>query len=461
MKIAGIDVDKDAIRVVEVQKGIREISISNYFKIPIENGEPSLALKEVLKRAASGDFVASVQGRDISSRIIKLPIKDTKKIDKTIPFEAEENFPFPPEELIIDYQILESGKKDTTVAIVAVRKDKIKANLDALLNSGIDPMVIDITPSAISAIASRYLEGKKGCYAIIHIGSQDVDLEIYKDGAIQSFRNIPLREEWEKEASNTLYTYQALQGDEIEDIYLCGNTIKDDALKREIKGNYNIEPLYIELTHGQDKKIEGEYTKALGLALRGAGGKGFRVNLRKGEFAYKKEHAEFRKKAVYTAVIAGIALLLFILNFSIRYYMVESKYNSITKEIRKAFKEAMPDVKNIVNEQQQLKSAVMDAKKKLRLLGGRASGDITALDLFKEVTERMPAEHKVVLFEFSLEGDKVRLFGEAASFEATDKIKEGLLKSNLFKEVVISDAKAGVEQNKIKFRINITLNEPI
>ncbi|MBI5182565.1 MAG: pilus assembly protein PilM [Nitrospirae bacterium] len=461
MKIAGIDIDKDAIRVVEVQKGIREISISNYFKIPIENGETSLALKEVLKRAASGSFVASIRGKDISSRIIKLPIKDTKKIDKTIPFEAEENFPFPPEGLIIDYQILESGEKDTTVAIVAVEKDKIKANLDALLNSGIDPMVIDVPPSAISAIASRYLEGRKGCYAIVYIGSQDADVGIYKEGRIRSFRNIPLMEGWEKEVSNTLYAYQAIQGDEIEDIYLCGNTIKDGALKGEIKGNYNIEPLYIELTNGQDKKIEGEYTKALGLALRGAGGKGFKINLRRGEFAYRKEHAEFRKKTVYTAAIAGIALLLLILNFSIKYYMIESRYNSITKEIRKAFKEAMPDVKNIVNEQQQLKSAVMDTKKRLRLLGGRASGDITALDLFKEVTEKMPTGHKVVLFEFSLEGDKVRLFGEAASFEAADKIKEGLLKSNLFKEVVISDAKAGVEQNKIKFRINITLNEPI
>ena len=73
-----------------------------------------------------------------------------------------------------------------------------------------------------------------------------------------------------------------------------------------------------------------------------------------------------------------------------------------------------------------MKAAVAETKKKLRLLGGRVKGDVTALDIFKEVTERMPAEHRVLLFEFNLEGDKIRLFGETTSFEAADKIKEAL-----------------------------------
>ena len=139
--------------------------------------------------------------------------------------------------------------------------------------------------------------------------------------------------------------------------------------------------------------------------------------------------------------------------------MIESRYQAVTEEIRKNFNEALPDVKKIINEEQQLKSAAAEAKKKIRLLGGRIKGDVTALDLFKEVTERMPAEQKVTLFEFSLEGDKIRLSGETTSFEAADKIKEGLAKSNFFKEVTLSDAKIGAEQNKIKFRINITLHE--
>lgn len=469
MKIAGIDIDKDAIRVVELQKGMRTASVAGFFSVPVQNGNLSEALREVSKRVADAEIVASLSGRDISFRGIRLPFTDIKKLEKAIFFEAEELLPFSPEELIIDYQAIEKTEKDTAIAIVAAKKEKVAGYLNTLVENGIDPKAIDITPSAVSAIAASYLD-QKDAYTVIHIGSADADLAVFQGKAIRFFRNIPLKEGWERETCNTLYTYQAISREEIKNIYICGSARLPDGqgeidaiLKRELFALYGIEPARIDLSKGADIKIEGngEYAKALGLALREADEKGFKINLRKGEFAYKKKDAEIKKRIRYTSLLAGIAAFLLILNFSVKYYTIESRYQGIAKEIKKVFKEALPDVKNIVNEEQQMRSAVAEAKKKLRLLGGRVRGDVTALDLFKEVTERMPAEHKVLLFEFNLEGDKIRLFGETISFEAADKIKEALLKSSMFKEVAISDAKIGAEQNKVKFRINITLKEQI
>ena len=462
MKIAGIDIDKDAIRVVELQKGMRTFSVASFFSVPVQNGNLSEALKEVSKRIADAEIVASLNGRDISFRGIRLPITDIKKIEKAVSFEAEELLPFSPDELVIDYQAIEKTEKDTAIAIVAAKKEKIAGYLNTLIENGIDPKAIDITPSAISAIAAYYLD-QKDTYTVIHIGSADADLAVFHGKDIRFFRNIPLGEGWEREACNTLYIYQAISREEIKNIYMCGSREMDAILKKELFALCSIEPARIDLSKGADIKIEGngEYAKALGLALREADGKGFKINLRKGELAYKKKDAELKKRIRYTSLLAGIAVFLLILNFSVKYYTIESRYQGIAKEIRKAFKEVFPDVKNIVNEGQQMKAAVAETKKKLRLLGGRVKGDVTALDIFKEVTERMPAEHRVLLFEFNLEGDKIRLFGETTSFEAADKIKEALLKSSMFKEVAISDAKIGAEQNKVKFRINITLKEQI
>lgn len=462
MKIAGIDIDKDAIRVVELQKGMRTFSVASFFSVPVQNGNLSEALKEVSKRIADAEIVASLNGRDISFRGIRLPITDIKKIEKAVSFEAEELLPFSPDELVIDYQAIEKTEKDTAIAIVAAKKEKIAGYLNTLIENGIDPKAIDITPSAISAIAAYYLD-QKDTYTVIHIGSADADLAVFHGKDIRFFRNIPLGEGWEREACNTLYIYQAINREEIRNIYMCGSREMDAILKKELFALCSIEPARIDLSKGADIKIEGngEYAKALGLALREADGKGFKINLRKGELAYKKKDAELKKRIRYTSLLAGIAVFLLILNFSVKYYTIESRYQGIAKEIRKAFKEVFPDAKNIVNEGQQMKAAVAETKKKLRLLGGRVKGDVTALDIFKEVTERMPAEHRVLLFEFNLEGDKIRLFGETTSFEAADKIKEALLKSSMFKEVAISDAKIGAEQNKVKFRINITLKEQI
>ncbi|MBI3353670.1 MAG: pilus assembly protein PilM [Nitrospirae bacterium] len=449
MKIAGIDIDKDAVRVVELQKGMRTFSVAGFFSVPVQNG--------------------NLSGRDISFRWIRLPITDIKKMEKAISFEAEELLPFSPDELVIDYQAIEKTEKDTAIALVAVKKEKVSGHLNTLIENGIDPKAIDITPSAISAIAACYLD-QKDTYTVIHIGSADADLAVFHGRDIRFFRNIPLSEGWEREACNTLYIYQAINREEIKNIYICGSTRlpdgqgeRDAILKKELFALCSIEPARIDLSKGADIKIEGngEYAKALGLALREADGKGFKINLRKGELAYKRKDAELKKRIRYTSLLAGIAVFLLILNFSVKYYTIESRYQGVAKEIRKAFKEAFPDAKNIVNEGQQMKAAVAETKKKLRLLGGRVKGDVTALDLFKEVTERMPAEHRVLLFEFNLEGDKIRLFGETTSFEAADKIKEALLKSSMFKEVAISDAKIGAEQNKVKFRINITLHEAI
>lgn len=461
MKVAAIDIDKDAIRVVELQKGMRGASVSNHFKMPLVNGNLSEALKDVVKKIPEAEIVVSFDSRDVSFRTLNLPITDIKKIEKTIPFEAEDLLPFPIDELIIDYQIIEKGEKETTVCIVAAKKEKIKTRLEALSSGGIDPKVINIAPSALSAIANHYLKDEKGVYAVVYSSVSDVDIGIFENGGLRFFRNIPLIGEWEMDVCNTLYIFQATGRKDIERIYLCGSSGKDDVLKKEIAALHSIEPVQIDFTKDTEIKIESEYAKALGLALREAEGKGFGINLRKGDLAYKREGAETKKRLRYTIIFGGIAALLFILNLSVKYYMVESKYQAVTNEIRRNFNEALPDVKKIINEEQQLKSAAAEAKKKIRLLGGRIKGDVTALDLFKEVTERMPAGQKVILFEFSLEGDKIRLSGETTSFEAADKIKEGLSKSNFFKEVTLSDAKIGAEQNKIKFRINITLHEAI
>jgi hypothetical protein len=64
----------------------------------------------------------------------------------------------------------------------------------------------------------------------------------------------------------------------------------------------------------------------------------------------------------------------------------------------------------------------------------------------------------VTFQEFILEGDRLKLSGEAASFESIDKMKAELQKAQPFADVAVQDTRMGVD-NKVKFRFEIKLKQ--
>ena len=107
--------------------------------------------------------------------------------------------------------------------------------------------------------------------------------------------------------------------------------------------------------------------------------------------------------------------------------MVETAYGKLDREIRAIYQQAVPDAKNVSDPVRQLRSNLEDARKKFGVLGTGTS----ALDAMKAVTDGIPKEVRVTFQEFILEGDRLKLQGEAASFEAVDKIKAELQKSDV------------------------------
>ena len=83
------------------------------------------------------------------------------------------------------------------------------------------------------------------------------------------------------------------------------------------------------------------------------------------------------------------------------------------------------------------------------------------LEILNLLSEEIPKEITIDIYELTIDQDKVRIDAETDSFESIDKIKGGLRKWPLFKEVNISDAKVGVGQKKVRFRITIAMSEKV
>jgi hypothetical protein len=187
---------------------------------------------------------------------------------------------------------------------------------------------------------------------------------------------------------------------------------------------------------------------SLGLALSE------QVNFRKQEFAYHlaDEGARRRKR---TLIVAGVvAAVLFVVNLGVKFYVVETSYGKIDREIRDVYRQAIPDAKVVADPVRQLRSSLEEARKKFGVL----STGTSALDAMKAVTDGIPKEIRVGFQEFNLEGERLKLQGEAASFESVDKIKAELQKTELFSEVAVLDTRMGTD-NKVKFRLDIKLKQ--
>ena len=108
----------------------------------------------------------------------------------------------------------------------------------------------------------------------------------------------------------------------------------------------------------------------------------------------------------------------------------------------------------MVDPVRQMHDKLEAAKRKFGVLGTGTS----VLEVMKAVTDGIPREVRANFIEFNLEGDRVKLQGEALSFKAVDKIKAELEKAEPFAEVTVRDTRRGVRK-KVKFRMEIRLKQ--
>ena len=72
----------------------------------------------------NGPIDYAVSGQSIFARFVKLPLVDQDKIERIVTFEAQQNVPFPIEEVVWDYQLVGSGTADKIeVVLVAIKAD--------------------------------------------------------------------------------------------------------------------------------------------------------------------------------------------------------------------------------------------------------------------------------------------------------------------------------------------------
>jgi len=171
--IASVDLDQqgDADRLPHIVTAIRDVMAEKQIK--------------------PGPVLMSVSGQSVFSRFVKLPPVDKEKVYQIILYEAQQNVPFPIEEVVWDYQLIGRGEGELDVMLAAIKADIIVGLTDAVEQAGLVTDLVDVAPMALyNAVRYNYSD-LKGCVLVVDIGARSTDLIFMEEGRV-FIRSVPV-----------------------------------------------------------------------------------------------------------------------------------------------------------------------------------------------------------------------------------------------------------------------------
>ena len=147
------------------------------------------ALQQIVaeKSFTSKNINVCAPGFHVFSKFVKLPPVDTSKVTQIIQYEAQQNVPFPLEEVVWDYQILgTSATGELEVLLVAIKSDIVDGLFRVAEGAGLRVQLVDVSPAALCN-AFRYNYGDlEGCTMLLDIGAKTSNLLFFEKGKVYS-----------------------------------------------------------------------------------------------------------------------------------------------------------------------------------------------------------------------------------------------------------------------------------
>ncbi len=155
---------------------------------------PTLAKLFKEQNIKGREVLLSISGQSVFMRFVKLPPVDPAQVEQVVKFEAQQNVPFPIDEVTWDYQMMPArvaGSSEAEAVIVAIKKEVIEAEVEAVEKAGVKVKQVDVAPFALLN-AFRYSEVQTGeCTLIIDMGARSTNLVFVEKNSFW-IRNVPI-----------------------------------------------------------------------------------------------------------------------------------------------------------------------------------------------------------------------------------------------------------------------------
>ena len=151
------------------------------------------AIRQVMKERSikPGPVAMSISGQMVFPRYVKLPPVAKDKVAQIVRYEAQQNVPFPIEEVVWGYQLIGGEQSELSVMLVAVKTELVQKLTDCVEATGLEPQIVDVSPLALyNAVRYNYPD-LTGCTMILDIGARSTNVIFSEAGRIFT-RSIPV-----------------------------------------------------------------------------------------------------------------------------------------------------------------------------------------------------------------------------------------------------------------------------
>ncbi len=202
-RIAALNIGSSHLTLAEFNSlGGGGMELANYGIVPLgldpdADSESSAyivsALRDLVreKRIKPGPIQVAISGQIVFPRFVKLPPVSGDKLRQIMGHEAQQNCPFPINEVVWDYQLFGDASTEIGAIMVAVKTEQVKNLTDCIEAVGFDPELIDVSAMTLyNAVRFNYGD-REGCTMVLDIGARATNVIFMEEDRI-SFRSIPV-----------------------------------------------------------------------------------------------------------------------------------------------------------------------------------------------------------------------------------------------------------------------------
>ncbi|CAN5516212.1 hypothetical protein BH18VER1_BH18VER1_01480 [soil metagenome] len=179
--------------VVLLGYGMREI-LGDGSNEGARNAQIGAAVAEMMRelQVKTGSINYSVAGQSVFQRFVKLPAVEEEKIERIIAFEAQQNVPFPIEEVVWDYQLVGTGADEQIqVVLVAIKSDLLEGINAAVEGTGLQTQVVDVATMALYNAFRYNYSNVADCSLLVDLGARTTNLLFIEPGKVFA-RSVPI-----------------------------------------------------------------------------------------------------------------------------------------------------------------------------------------------------------------------------------------------------------------------------
>jgi general secretion pathway protein L len=351
-----------------------------------------------------------------AQRSVELPLKDLNKVREVLPGHLQGEIVLPVEEAVFDVLPVSAGK---FLAIWAQRAEIARA-VALFSQAGAEPAVVTSTPFAwpfLPALPADCAVSDGSALALIAKGRLSFVRAL--SGADRSPALSATLSALEL-AAEPLPSELVLFGGQAEELHTANQpcAAKTLELQDELGLLFRSDQTF--------QQLAGLYAVALASHARQL------PDFRRGDLAWTAGDVQLRKKLLVTAILATVLIVLLFVGKGLQYRATLADIASLNSSISGIYREIFPTRAKAVDE-------IAEVRGEIKKLSG-ASSSSAVLDLLKQLADAKGASING-LFEAEVEGQTVRVKGDARSAQAVNEFKAAL-----------TPAMANIELGEVKSR---------